>query len=114
MSDGYDLINEMNDLCNKLTATGRQMKKYGIALAKAEHDYKIRLREECLKLRSGGEAIGMIDKTAYGIPDVAKLRMNRDIAETMYKTSQEAINTLKLKIRILDNQISREWQGNVR
>ena len=107
----YDLINEMNDLCNKLTVSGRQMAKYGRELAEAERDYKIRLRQEALKLRKNGEAIGMIDKTVYGIPEVAELRFNRDVAKTMYDVSQESINTLKLKIRVLNEQIGREWQA---
>ena len=105
----YELVNELNDLCAKLTVSGRQMAKYGRELAEAERDYKICLRQEALKLRSGGEAIGMIDKTVYGIPEVAELRFKRDVAKTMYQTAQESINTLKLKIRILDAQIAREW-----
>ena len=107
----YDLINEMNSLCNKLSASGEALKKYGREYAAAERDYKICLREQAMKLRSSGEAIGMIDKTVYGIPEVAKLRFERDVAETMYKVSLESINTLKLKIRVLNDQISREWQA---
>ena len=109
----YDLINECNDLCNKLTVTGRQLAKYGKDKAIAEYNYKICLRQEALKLRAQGEAIGMIDKTVYGIEEVAKKRLDRDIAETMYDTCKESINVLKLKIRILDAQISREW-GNAK
>ena len=107
----YELINELNELCNKLTITGDQMKRYGKEKAQAEHDYKIILRQEALRMRSNGEAVGMIDKTVYGIPEVAKKRLDRDIAETMYDTCKESINVLKLKIRILDAQISREWQS---
>lgn len=109
----YELINECNELCEKLTVTGRQLHKYGRAKAQAEHDYKICLRQEALKLRSQGEAIGMINMTVYGIEEVAKKRLDRDIAETMYDTCKESINVLKLKIRILDAQISREW-GNAK
>lgn len=111
--DEYELINECNELCGKLTTTGRLLADYGKAKAKAEHDYKICLRQEALKLREQGEAIGMIDKTVYGIPEVAKKRLDRDIAETMYDTCKESINVLKLKIRILDAQINREW-GNAK
>ena len=67
------------------------------------------LRQECLKLRSDGMAIGMIDKICYGIPSVAGARFQRDVAESVYKANQEAINTLKLEMRILEGQIQREW-----
>lgn len=108
----YDLINELNDMCNKLTVAGGQMKKYGKELAEAERDYKICLRQHALKLRSTQDMpVTLINQVVYGIPEVAEKRFKRDVAEAMYKTSQEAINTLKLKIRVLDAQISREW-GN--
>lgn len=108
--EGYDLLNEMNELCEKLTIAGAQMKRYGNELAEAERDYKICLREEALRLRSTQDMpVTLIQQVVYGIPEVANKRFKRDVAEAMYKTSQEAINTLKLKIRILDSQISREW-----
>lgn len=110
--DGLDLMNELNDLCNKLSVSGRQMQKYGNELAEAERNYKICLREEALKLRTTKDMpVTLINQVVYGVPEVAELRFKRDVAETMYKVSQESINTLKLKIRVLDAQISREWQG---
>ena len=108
--DGVDMINELNDLCSKLTISGRQMQKFGNELAEAERDYKICLREEALKLRTTKDMpVTLINQVVYGVPEVAELRFKRDVAETMYKVSQESINTLKLKIRVLDAQISREW-----
>lgn len=107
-----DLINELNDLSIKLSVSGKQMERFGKELAEAERDYKICLRQEALKLRAEGMAVTLIDKIVYGTPEVADKRLKRDIAETMYKTAQESINTLKLKMRILDAQISREWNSN--
>jgi hypothetical protein len=111
----YDLINEMNDLCNKLSVAGKQLRKYGLAKAEAERDYKVCLREAALRLRETKDMpVTLIDKVVYGEDEVAKKRFERDVAETMHQTAFEAINIIKLKIRILDAQISREWQGNVK
>ena len=108
----YDLINELNDLSNKLTVSGRQLAKYGDEKAEKERDYKICLREEALKLRATkGMPVTLIQQVVYGVPEVAQKRFERDVAETMYETCKESINVLKLKIRILDAQISREWQA---
>ena len=62
-------------------------------------------------MRDEGMAIGMIDKTCYGIPSVAEARFRRDVAEAVYKANQEAINSLKLQMRLIESQLSREW-GN--
>lgn len=104
-----DLLNELQQKLKELDISVKQLRKSGSSYAKAERDYKIKLREECLKLRDEGMAIGMIDKTAYGIPSVAELRFQRDCAEAVYKANQESINSIKLQIRILESQIDREW-----
>ena len=84
----------------------------GIELAKAEKVYKMTLSKECLKLKTDGMAIGLIDKVCYGIPEIADLRFMRDVADINLKANIEAINVLKLKIKIMDEQIKREWGSN--
>lgn len=107
-----DYINEIFQKQEELTACIKHLKQNGIKLAEAERDYKICLRHEALKLRADDNMpVTLINQIIYGVPEVAKKRFDRDIAETMYNTAQEKINTLKLQIRILENQIQREY-GN--
>lgn len=106
-----DLYNELQQKTSQLDLSIRTLRQSGTAYALAEKDYKILLRQECLKLRDDGMAIGMIDKTCYGIPSVAEARFKRDVAEAIYKANLEAINSLKLQMRLIENQLAREW-GN--
>ena len=103
------LYNELQQKTKELETSIRLLRKNGTAYAEAEREYKVLLRSECLKLRDDGMAIGMIDKTCYGIPAVAEARFNRDVAEAIYKANQEAINSIKLQLRLIENQIQREW-----
>ena len=105
----YDLLQELQAKTQQLETSIKLLRKTGSAYAEAERDYKILLRQECLKMRNEGMAIGMIDKTAYGVPAVADARFKRDVAEATYKANQESINTLKLQLRLIDAQIQREW-----
>lgn len=105
----YDLVQELQSKIQQLEYSVKQLRQSATDYAQAERDYKIKLRQECLLLRDSGMAIGLIDKTCYGIPEVADLRFKRTVAEAVYKANMEAINSLKLQIRLLDNQISREW-----
>ncbi|WP_425756186.1 hypothetical protein ACPW7J_02050 [Ihubacter sp. rT4E-8] len=107
----YELYNELQQKTRDLETSIRILRQNGTAYAQAERDYKILLRQECLKLREDGMAIGMIDKTCYGIPAVAEARYARDVAEAVYKANQEAINSIKLQLRLIESQIQREW-GN--
>jgi hypothetical protein len=104
-----ELHEELQIKTNQLDASIKQLRKNGTAYAEAEKAYKILLRTECLKPKDEGMAIGMIDKTCYGIPSVAEARFKRDIAETVYKANQEAINSIKLQMRLIESQLSREW-----
>ena len=107
----YDLFEELQQKTAQLDASIRALRKSGTAYAEAERDYKVLLRQECLKLRDGGMAIGMIDKTCYGIPSVAEARFRRDVAEAVYTANKEAINSLKLQMRIINEQLGREWSN---
>ena len=104
-----DLMNELQQKIKELEISIRQLRTSGTDYAEAEKDYKILLRQEVLKLRDEGQAIGVIDKICYGIPSVAEARFKRDIAETIYKANLEAINSIKLQMRLLENQIQREY-----
>lgn len=107
-----DLYEELQRKTNQLDYAVKQLRENGTAYAQTEKDYKVLLRQECLKLRDEGMAVGMIDKTCYGIPSVAEARFRRDVAEAVYKANQEAINSLKLQMRLIESQISREWGKN--
>ena len=106
-----DLYLELQNKIQQLELSIKSLRTNGTNYAQAERDYKVLLRQECLKLRDEGMAIGMIDKTCYGIPSVAELRYKRDVAETVYKANMEAINSIKLQMRLIENQISREYEN---
>ena len=56
-------------------------------------------------------------KTRYTTKGYQLLRVDREITEeiskeAIYKANQEAINSTKLQIKIVENQMSREWCNN--
>lgn len=104
-----DLYTELQSKTRELDVSIKQLRISGSEFAEAERDYKVLLRSECLKLRDAGMAIGMIDKTCYGIPSVADARFKRDVAQTVYKANLEAINSIKLQMRLIEAQLQREW-----
>ena len=108
-----DLLTERTLKVRQLEQGIKDLRNNGTEYAKAEKDYKILLRTECLKLRDEGMAIGMIDKICYGIPSVAEARYKRDVAQTIYEANKEAVLSLKLQLRLIDNQIAREWGTDV-
>lgn len=108
-----DLLNELQNLTKQLSNSLKQLRTNGIKLAEAEKEYKIAVNKKALLLRSEDMAVTLISQVIYGYEDIAQLRFLRDSAEVVYRANQEAINTLKLEIRIIEAQISREYNSNL-
>lgn len=109
-----DLYNDIQQLMNELTTSIKLLRKNGNELASAERDYKITLRQEALKLRTEQDMpVTLINQIIFGVPEVADKRFKRDVAETMRDTNLEHIQVTKLKLRLLEAQLEREWNSNL-
>ena len=107
-----DLYQQIQQLIAELDISVKNLRKSGTEYAQAEQNYKIKLREEALKLRADEQMpVTLINQIIYGVPEVARLRFDRDVKEAVYQANQEAINSTKLKLRILENQLNREWSN---
>ena len=105
-----DLYNELVKKTNELNVSIKKLRETGTDYAEAERDYKITLRQEALKLRAEkGMPVTLIQQVVYGVPEVAEKRFKRDVAEAIYQANQEAINSTKLQIRVIEGQLNREW-----
>ena len=104
-----NLYLELQNKTKQLDVSIKQLRVSGTEYAECEKNYKILLRQECLRLRDEGMAIGMINMTAYGIPSVAEARFKRDVAQAVFQANQEAIQSIKLQMRLIEGQLNREW-----
>lgn len=107
-----DLYEQIQKLTYELDQSIKQLAKNGEALAECEKVYKITLAKNALALKADGTAVTFINLIIYGLPEVADSRFNRDVAETNYKANLEHINITKLKLKLLENQLAREWGRN--
>lgn len=105
----YDLYSELQQKRHDLSVCIRKLCETGSALAEAERAYKVMLRAESLTLRDEGMPVTLIQLTVYGVESVAKLREERDKAEVIYKANQDAVNAIKLELRLIEAQLQREW-----
>ena len=106
-----DLINELNNLINKLDISVKSLRKTGSEYAKAYTDYRVALAKELMILKEEGYAITLAGDIARGKPEIAKLKFKEISSEAIYKAKQESINALKLQIKIIQEQINKEWSN---
>ena len=106
-----DLILEMQNLNELLTKALQEYKERGRKYAKAYRDYRVLLSQELLKLRDEGMPVTIAYDIARGLDNVSEAKEQEIITESLYKSCQEAINTYKLQIKILQAQIDKEYSN---
>lgn len=106
-----DLINELNLHRGNLNLAIKELKVRGQAKAEAEKNYRIALAKEMLRLRTEGTPVTIISDLCRGNEQIATLKMQRDIADSLYESNMQAIYNYKLNIDIVQNQINATYKG---
>lgn len=104
-----DLYEEMKTLNGLLTSALKEYKSRGKEYAKAYKNYRIKVAQELLKLKAEGMPVTIAYDIARGKEEIANAKEQEIITECLYKSCQEAINTYKLQIKILQEQINKEY-----
>ena len=108
-----DLWDELKDLRQQLNVSVEELKKTGNDYAVAYRDYRMLLAKRLLQLKAEGMPVTMAYDVARGDTLVANAKLKEIATESLYKACQENINSIKIQIKILENQINREWSQAV-
>lgn len=106
------MLNELQIKQKELDVSIKSLRKTGQDYAKAYTDYRIALAKELLILKNEGYAITLAGDIARGKPEIAHLKFEEIAKEAIYKANQESIMGLKLQIKIIENQLEREYNSN--
>lgn len=110
--DELDLWSNIQERLDWLDDAVKSIRFRGRDYAEAESKYRSALAKEILRLRDEeGYPVTLVPDLARGNPEVAQLKVERDCAESLYKSALEAINVNKLRIKVLEAQVDREWRG---
>lgn len=110
--DELDLWGNIQQRLDWLDDAVKSIRFRGRDYAEAESKYRSALAKEILRLRDEeGYPVTLVPDLARGNPEVANLKVERDCAESLYKSALEAINVNKLRIKVLEAQVDREWRG---
>ena len=109
-----DLWQEVQSIKSLTNRAIEEQKKRARTKALTEQNYKIANAQFILKEREKGTPATLISQLALGDKEVSKLRFERDIALSDYENANEFIKLKKVELRILNDQIQREWSANVK
>lgn len=104
-----DLYIQIEELRKKLQSAIEQLNETGYNYATAYRTYRMLLAEELLRLKNDGMAVTIAYDIARGCEEVANAKFDELTTQAIYKANLENINSIKLQLKILENQYQREW-----
>ena len=104
-----DLFLEAQEKSKLLDQTLSDLRRRGKAYALAEKNYRMALAKRLLIERNNKMPTTILVDVCKGHEEVAALKFERDCTESYYRATLEGINVLKLEIKVMQEQIDREW-----
>lgn len=103
-----DLYLTLSKKLDDLQVAVKSLRTTATEYAEAYKNYRVLLAKKLVQLKSDGMAITLASDIARGDEEIATAKMIEIKKEAIYKANMESINAIKLEIKILENQISRE------
>jgi len=88
------------------------MRASGQRFAIAEAEYRKLKALAILAERQKGTPATLCKEIIYAREDMQNALTERNCAQAIYEADKEAINTEKLRLRVLDAQLARDWQAS--
>lgn len=100
---------ELMELMERAVQGVQDMRETGCQYARNRQAYEVAKARRTLEERMKGTPVTLILHLAQGYEDVSEARMLKDSAEALYAAAKESVNVAKLKARIVEAQINRDW-----
>ncbi len=104
---------DMQDIGQAIYDTSQQIQKgvkslysHAKAYAEAEHEYRLALAKEIMRLRDEKMPVSLINNVARG--NLADLKYKRDLAEVTYKTAKDILQALQSQLSGLQTLYKRQ------
>lgn len=104
-----DLFLELEQKQAELDQAIRDLKVAGQNWAKADRDYRVLKAQAKFRLKSEGCAVGMLEDGVFIDNGVADALQQRDLTDVLVTACKENINSIKIKIAIIREQLAREY-----
>ena len=97
------------NLTKELDIQVKNLANSGKEYAEAYTKYRVKLAQELVKVRNDGTPVTLCSDLARGNIDVARAKFQEISKEAIYKANLESINAIKLRIKVVTNQLDKEY-----
>lgn len=109
---GQTLMQQRDEIKRKLESSMEKMYKNGVDAAEKTRTYRMKLQQQIMILKAEGMQVSIIDKVAKGEVEVAQAEFDMNVAEVLYRSSQENIMIQKKLLDSIEEDIRREYGRN--
>lgn len=99
-----------NECVRLLDLALSEAKRRGAVMVEAEAAYYTAKARASFSLLEQGHANTLIQSVVKGVPEVSGAMAAYHAAEVEYKNANEAINVYKMKLRVLEADLEREYE----
>ena len=104
-----DLFVALEEKQAELDEAIKELRKAGENWANADRTYRMLKAKAKFRLKSEGVAVGMLEDGVFNDEDVANALHDRDLTDVLVTACKEQINSIKIQIAIIREQIAREY-----
>ena len=108
-----DLYRQLETLIEQLNVTIKSLRHTGSDYAEAERNYRMLLSEEILRMEAEERPVTNLYNIARGRKAVADAKYQQIAKEAIYRANLEAVQSIKLQIKICQAQIDKEYGADL-
>ena len=106
MMEIQNIAETIVEICKRLNKSQSFLYRLAKEKSDAERLYRLELAKELIRLRADGMPVSMVSDVARG--NVAELRFTRDLTDAQYRSSIEAIDSLKAQLNALQSLLKHQ------
>lgn len=99
--DNLQIVERLESLIERLNEAQKVLYKQAREKAETERVYRMDLAQEIVRLRAEGQPVALVGDLARG--SCADEKFNRDLADSRFRATLEAIETIKVQISALQS-----------
>jgi len=101
-----EIMTQMDHAIDKLESQNEDLKKLGENKAETRRKYYVALNKKILELKADKFPATLILPLSKGEAEVAQLRFDKDVAESIYYTAIDALNNTRIEIDVLRSKLT--------
>ena len=106
MDNPEQIFDKMQKVASELRKCHKRARTLAKEKAKAEGNYRVKLRQYILELREEGQPVTIINDLARGEGHIASLKFQRDLKSSLYDVERDLAFSLRQELEVYRSKLA--------